>query len=197
MEALCLHLLSHLFYNRIYFSMSQSTLDYSQPFCYVMVGPTGSGKSKVAKQLATHEVLDGATFISTDICVKRYQAEMGVGYQEAYDAMNRKTLTRYVIHEVRKAVSQRKSMIIDRCNLTYGSRRKFLRHVPSHYNVVIVLMEWDDKKIVEAAMKNLGSGKDMVPIANILFMLKCFQYPFRNEYDVLVKHPADYSWSDD
>lgn len=172
--------------------MSQSPLDYSQPFCYVMIGPTGTGKSKVAQSLAEHDALKDATFISTDICIHRKQDELGVSRKEAYDSLNRKALDRYVIHEVRKSVSQKKSMIIDRCNLTHSTRRKFLRHVPDYYNVVVVLMEWDPKRIISEAMKRLGSGEEHVPISNILFMLRCFQYPFRDEYDALVKHAAIY-----
>ena len=161
-------------------------INYANPFCYILVGPVGSGKSKARDEISLHPAMKDCVVISTDDFVKEQCLFTGDPYDVAFAKMTRDQFTRYVARSVRNAVHARKSILVDRCNLTRKSRNQILKHVPPDYNTVAVVMEWDQEDILHRLHFDPDLMERNIPIHNVLNMFKVYQEPSDDECDIVL-----------
>lgn len=173
--------------------MTKPTINYRLPFCYLIIGPVGSGKSTVAKNIAKHPAMADCVVISTDEFVKERAAERGVYYDVAFNSFSRESFQRYVARSVREAVANDKSLIIDRCNLTRKSRQESLKFIPAHYNIVMVQLDWDEDKVLDRVRYHPDVAYKRIPIENVVNMFNVFQPPRPDECDMIIHQPAIYA----
>lgn len=160
-------------------------LDYKQPFCYMLIGPIATNKSKIAKQIAAHPSMKDCVLISTDHFVSNR-------INTVYDTLTRNRFKRYVVSTTKRAVYERKSIIVDRGNLTRKSRKECLDHIPDDYNVVMVVMEWDESAILNRLKTDPELREKKIPLSNVLNMFEKYHAPFEHECDLIIKQPVIY-----
>ena len=108
------------------------------PVCVLLVGLPGAGKSTWRTSLGTNFKI-----LSTD----DYVEEIAKANNTTYDRMwetHIDAATKAMNAEFREALEAKKSIVVDRTNLSVKSRRKFLSQLPKSYSKVAVYFEIDE-----------------------------------------------------
>lgn len=167
-------------------------LNYKNPFCYILVGPAAVGKSMVRKQLLTHPTMKDAVVVSTDDLVKEMAIARAKSYAEVFGWLNQAEFKRHVKATIKDAVLKNKNILVDRCNLTVRARSVVTNLIPPHYNRVMVVMRYEEEKVLANLRNNpIHRGKS-IPIENVLNMFRVYQEPQPDEYDLLISQEATY-----
>jgi len=174
-------------------SRMSSKLNYKNPFCYILVGPAGCGKSSVAAQLLQHPTMEDAAVVSTEALVNETARVRGKTYAEVFEWFNQSEFKRYVRETISSAVASNKNILVDRCNLTVKARSVITRQLPSYYNVVIVVMRYDEQKVIDNLRENEQLREKKIPLANVLNMFSIYEEPSSEECDLIISQEAIYA----
>jgi predicted kinase len=148
---------------------------YSKPECIILIGLPGSGKSTwCAKHLAATE--REYVCISSDDIVDEYAAANGVSYSDAIKATV-KTADKMVQDRFRAAVAERKSIILDRTNMSKKVRNRFLSNLSKEYRRKAVVFEIDEAVRHERVAAREAALRKHVPHAVVADMRKRFEEP--------------------
>lgn len=128
------------------------------PVCVLLVGLPGSGKSTWRESLGTNFV-----FLSTDDYVEAVAKNNGSTYDRMWE-LHIDEATKDMNAKFRAALDAKKSIAIDRTNLTVKTRRKFLSQLPKNYSKVAVYFEIDEA-LRQSRMKG-REGKFIPPAAD-------------------------------
>lgn len=159
------------------------------PRIIFLVGVPGSGKSTWRKNyLAATEGRTTVT-ISSDDLIEDYAAERGLNYGQAHREIDMNALDKQCGAAVRVAAAKGEDIIIDRTNMRYKPRNRFLSQVPKRYTRIAILfcIPCDDvrQRLID---RHRSTGK-YVPFKVALDMFETYQAPTYNEFDLIEVYP--------
>ena len=115
-----------------------------QPEFIMLVGMPGSGKSTYRTRFTLRwPHFKDFTTLSTDDKVERIAMVKGSTYDAEW-ADNIKSATSELHEDFQKCIKERRSMLLDRTNLTVKARRGFLAPLPKAYKKVAIYFEIDE-----------------------------------------------------
>ena len=142
-----------------------------KPFVIVMVGLPGAGKSTQIQQYIKE---DPTLFVlSTDNIVESIAVTMGLTYDEAWP-LNIDKATKMYNEQMARYISENKSFIVDRTNLTKESRLKILSRIPKHYTKIAHVVECSER---ERAFRIKNRPGKTIPDYVNLQMVRAYQRP--------------------
>lgn len=162
-----------------YFSQNSTLSEEEENSITLLVGVPGTGKSTYLNNM---EDVDDAVIISRDNELQKYGKEKyGItSYNEVWKKLTdneHKKIDETINNNFRKAVKERKNIIVDMTNLSNKSRRKWL-NVPKTYSKKAIIFCTDFDTIFS---RNLNRGDKKLPDDLIKSMMKRFTPP---TYDV-------------
>lgn len=160
------------------------------PRIIFLVGVPGSGKSTWrAKYLAENPDRDTVT-VSSDDLIEAYAAERGLNYSQAHREIDMNALDKQCSAAVRVAVARGQDVIIDRTNMRFKPRNRFLSQVSKRYTRVAVLF-WVECDTVRQRLidRKRATGKH-VPFSVALEMFSTYQAPTTDEFDLIGVYPT-------
>lgn len=160
------------------------------PRIIFLVGVPGSGKSTWrAKYLADNPDRDTVT-VSSDDLIEAYAAERGLNYSQAHREIDMNQLDKQCSAAVRVAVARGQDVIIDRTNMRFKPRNRFLSQVSKRYTRVAVLF-WVECDTVRQRLidRKRATGKH-VPFSVAQEMFSTYQAPTTDEFDLIGVYPT-------
>jgi len=148
------------------------------PVCVLLVGLPGSGKSTWRTSLGTNY-----TFLSTDDYVEKVAKAYGTTYDRVW-VQHIDEATKAMDIEFREAIESKKSIAVDRTNLSLKSRRKFLSQLPKIYSKVAVYFEIDEEL---RQMRMKGREGKLIPAAADDRLRSAYVRPTKDEgFDMIL-----------
>lgn len=147
----------------------------------VMVGLPGSGKSTLRNNwLASNPDM---LIASTDDIIQEYADAEGLTYNHVW-ADNIKQATKVYNAEIQEAIKVRRPVLVDRTNLTIGSRHKLLNAFPTEYAITIInVLPPETPEEIGEWLRRLDSreGKN-IPMSILSNMLFTYEPPVYAEH---------------
>lgn len=159
------------------------------PRIIFLVGVPASGKSTWrASYLVDNPDRDTVT-VSSDDMIEAYAAERGMNYSQAHREIDMNELDKRCSAAVRVAVARGQDVIIDRTNMRFKPRNRFLSQVTKRYTRVAVLF-WTDCDVVRQRIIDRGraTGKH-IPFKMVQEMFATYQAPTHDEFDLIGVYP--------
>lgn len=123
----------------IQFKTEHGSVQVTGPVCTILVGLPGAGKSTGRDAYTDVDTV----ILSTDDYVEALALQDGSTYNDKWQD-NIDAATKEMNMAFLEAVKERRSIVVDRTNLTPKSRRKFLSQLPKGYTKVAVYHEIDE-----------------------------------------------------
>jgi adenylate kinase family enzyme len=145
------------------------------PFCLVLVGVPGSGKSTLCADLARDPRFADLVSLSTDDWLEAQAAEIGASYADVWRAQS-KQAQRVLRAMLTDAIVERRSIVWDQTNPTLKKRRAILNRIPkeSGYIRIAIYFELDDVQL----RRNLATRPDRpLHLGIIRHMLRLYVRP--------------------
>lgn len=145
------------------------------PFCLVLVGVPGSGKSTLRADLVRDPRFADLVSLSTDDWLEAQAAEIGISYSEIWRALS-KQAQRVLRATLTEALAEKRSIVWDQTNLTTKKRRGILNRIPkeSGYRGIAIYFEIDDAQL----RRNLAARPDRpLHLGIIRHMLRLYVRP--------------------
>lgn len=134
----------------------------------ILIGPPLSGKSTYIKDNATYDEV----ILSRDSIILELHPELK--YTDAFNVCNQKEVDRLFKSRFAEYISEGKSLVIDKTNLSSKTRRKLLNRVPADYYKIAVLFNWDKKVLLERNIKREAEEGKFIPLKVIDDMLDSY-----------------------
>lgn len=161
----------------------------TSPRIIFLVGVPGSGKSKWRAKYLSENTDRKTAIVSTDDLIEVYAAEHGQTYSQAHRELDLNVLDKQCGAAVRVAVAKGEDIIIDRTNMRYKPRNRFLSQVSKRYTRVAVLFCVDcDTVRSRLASRRQATGKH-VPFSVAQEMFSTYQAPTTDEFDLIGVYP--------
>lgn len=109
----------------------------------VLVGPPGCGKTTWRNKNVPDSVVLSSDDIMLDMC------ETPEDYNDCWKNANWKEVRKKLNKIFDEAIAERKSIIADTTNMGSKRRKALLVRVPSEYNKIVVLFDWERKVLLE------------------------------------------------
>lgn len=139
----------------------------------VLIGLPASGKSTwVAENCPNHVI------VSNDAVVEKYGAKLNLDYNEAWKKVSFKTVKYECNNTFKKAVSDKKSIVIDNTNMTPKARRTYRAE---GYYVKAVVFDIPEEEWKRRTEKRKNETGKLVPDAAIMQMRKAYRPPAKEE----------------
>jgi predicted kinase len=123
----------------IQFKTEHGPVQVTGPVCTILVGLPGAGKSTGRDAYTDVDTV----ILSTDDYVESLALQDGSTYNDKWQD-NIDDATKEMNMAFLVAIKERRSIVVDRTNLTPKSRRKFLSQLPKEYTKVAVYHEIDE-----------------------------------------------------
>lgn len=144
-----------------------------KPVFVMMVGFPAAGKSTFVE----NEYKD-FNHISSDNYVERVAKAQEKTYNDVF-LSTIKDAEKYVNEVFLKSIQDERPIVLDRTNLSVGSRKKYLKLIPNTYHKVCHLVACSDKEEWHRRLQS-RPGKN-IPDSAIQAMIQNFEYPTLEE----------------
>lgn len=159
-------------------------MDPDKPTVSFLVGLPGCGKSTyIAEQFP------GIPVVSRDDIVMEL-AKPGELYSDAFNTVDQKEVDRLFESRFTSAIANKDDFVIDRTNLSYKGRMKFINRLRPHFNINIIVLLPDMTTVYKRNVTRQDDGK-MIPYHVYNIMMKSFNMPLPTEADT-VTYVFDY-----
>lgn len=146
------------------------------PHAIILVGLPGSGKTTIAER-----DYSDYTLVSRDACVMELGG--GLHYDHAWKTVDQAKVDKHFEKIFNNAINRRENLVIDRTNLTYKGRKKFITRLKkANYAVTIKVVLTSLSTILARNENRIGKT---IPTNVILNMMKSFEMPFASEGTVI------------
>jgi len=154
------------------FETYNKTSLYDAPSLTVLIGVPNSGKSTWLIDNAGDSVI-----ISSDQVIE--DTVDGVDYNDKFRKADFKQIDDILDKQFRKAVKERRNIVIDRTNMSKKSRRRWVNNA-RFYNKEAVLFVTPEETIMSRNSDRIGK---IIPCSVISNMMKAFSYPLHDEFN--------------
>lgn len=160
------------------------------PHCFILIGPPASGKSTYRARHLVDSVRP-VTVISSDDMIDDFAAQNGITYSEAFPKVDMKAIVKDLRALLLDAVSNDHDIIVDRTNMTVGSRNKTLANIPKRYRRVGVVFDVPREVLDERlAARAQATGKH-IPAHVVDGMISSYEEPIVGEFDEIIRIGRD------
>ena len=126
-----------------------------RPYCWILLGLPASGKSTWRNEMFRN--YPDVVILSTDDIIEKYALANNKTYNEIFkDYID--TATTEMFQQFKKAIKEKKNIVIDRTNLTVKSRAKFLSQLPKEYVPVAIVFECHPDILVKRLVARPGKS---------------------------------------
>lgn len=155
------------------------------PEIVYLIGPAASGKSTYQDKLIQNNPDKNYYIISSDKLIDEFAEEHGLDYWGAINRMNADDTIYKLVALIKKGVSQKRNIIIDRTNLTFEHRYLTMRFVNDSYTRIGVIFSISkDTLKYRLKRREVLTGKH-VPDFIVDRMHDSFQFPNGREFHKL------------
>lgn len=155
------------------------------PSCYFLIGPPGCGKSTWVE--TNKPSLRNPVVVSSDAILEREAKARGASYADMFGLISFTEIAKSLRADITRAVLAGHDIILDRTNCTVEDRLQFTASIPSSYERVGVLFEYDrDELRARVVSREKSTGKH-VPLSVIDLKIAEYVAPFPGEFDRLVE----------
>lgn len=159
-------------------------IDENAPTITVLVGPPASGKSS-----HINKIRDDAIVLSRDDILLQHANSIGFKgtYSEVWKYFEENNLHK-IVDEIeqetfKKAVKDKKNIIVDRTNMSRKSRRRWLSNVPKDYRKEAVVFATTYEDVYSRNKKRTDETGKSIPNEIIGQMMRQFMVPCFDEVD--------------
>lgn len=148
-----------------------------------LIGLPGCGKTTLVHKYYSGKA--GYVRLSSDVYIENKAVELGKSYNEIFNDYIKEAQKLY--NELfDECMRERKSVVIDRTNLSINSRRKTLARIPDDYKKIAVLIDTPFKSIMRINDQRESFGRS-IPKDVILDMLERAEAPtFAEGFDEII-----------
>lgn len=147
-----------------------------RPFCHVLVGLPGSGKSTWCNIHVAGRTIPYNT-VSTDNIIEAHAARQGKTYSEVFKDYIKLAQMEYDA-QLAQYLAAGSNILVDRTNMTKTSRAKILRLVPDHYIKNAIVFTCKDDTLEKRLASRPGK---IIPDFVIKSMRSTYQDPTLSE----------------
>ena len=160
-------------------------VDDIAPEFIMMVGVPGSGKSTYIKNLKATNPEKDYVVLSTDDIISAWGAERGLNYTQAFQKFEFKNAQSIFNANFRKAIKERRNIIVDRTNLTKKGRAKLLSNLPADYKTKAVVFEIDPEELQRRLTTRAKETGKFIPDKVMSDMIASYVPPSKEEFDAI------------
>ena len=151
----------------------------------LLIGVPASGKSTYLEKNLKSEIV-----ISRDNTLMKYANNHQIrgNYSEVWEKLSdddQKTIDKILMNEFKKAVKERKDIIVDMTNMSRKSRRKWINTVPKCYKKKAIIFATEYDEIYARNEKRFQETGKNIPDFVISNMMKGFMIPDYSEADII------------
>lgn len=154
------------------------------PTLHMLVGLPGSGKSTWRHAFVAEN--PDVCVLSTDDRIDAWAQERGLTYTEAFPQVPMKEFETAMHAEFQDAVASRRSVLVDRTNLSRRSRARFLSSLPKPYRRIAVVFDVPDEVLAHRLDERARLTGKSIPEDVISSMKASFEMPVLAEFDQIV-----------
>lgn len=151
---------------------------------YLLIGLPGSGKSTFRSRLLRQ--YPEAAIISTDDEIEAYAASEGLTYTEAFPRVDMKHIEMRALLRFGELLEPGRVVIVDRTNLRFRSREKFLRLVPSYYDTLGVIFPIPEELHETRLLSRAEATGKHIPWHVIETMRDAYEPPRTDEFTTVL-----------
>lgn len=155
----------------------------------ILIGLPGSGKSTWRNDFI-EENQDYKIF-STDDMLEDLAKSLNKTYNEVFDFTLMKSLEKTMFKQFEESISKKENIIVDRTNMNFKSRKRFLSLVPDDYIKIAHVFMIDDEELGKRLLQRPGKN---IPNDVICSMKSAFQMPTLEEFDHVFIHDDQNSY---
>ncbi len=133
---------------------------------------------------------------STDDMIEEWASKNNTNYSEAFGFLTKKTddetqptlkkFEKEMFSNFEKALSENKSIIVDRTNMNVKSRKRFLDLVPKHYSKTAIVFQVPIEELNKRLKKREEETGKHIPEYVITSMLNSYEEPTLEEFDKII-----------
>jgi len=158
-----------------------------RPMCALMIGPQAAGKSTFRNSyLNLHPDTD---VFSTDDMIEDWAKANGMTYTEAFSKVNFKSMEKQMFESFSTSVAMNKDVLVDRTNVTEGSRARWLNRLPKENWLRVGLIFWASDDVLKERLERRGreTGK-YIDWKIVKDTMERYQPPSCNkEFDLIIE----------
>lgn len=153
----------------------KNILNEGKPVLVVLVGLPCSGKSTWAKSFVEDNNIQ---LLSRDQFIEDYAGKHNTTYHEAWGKVNQKEIDRSYYYNLKKAISTKQSIIVDKTHLSNKFRKTTIKSFPNVYKKIAVVFNIpedlrasyentrEDKKIPSNVINSMKEQYDVSDIGS-------------------------------
>lgn len=157
------------------------------PMCALMIGPPAAGKSTFRDSFLG--IRPDTDVFSTDDMIEAWGKDNGMNYSEAFSKVNFKAMEKQMFESFNTAVANKRDILVDRTNVTLGSRARWLNRLDrvNWFKVGLVFWAPDDVLQERLAKRARETGKH-IDWKIVKDMMNRFEAPSCNtEFDMILE----------
>jgi len=148
-----------------------------------LVGLPGSGKSTYIKKLKQQYPEKDYIVLSTDDIIEREAKKSGLTYTQAFDILDREETETEFFNDIKKAVENKRNIIIDRTNMTKERREETLNFISPDYKKIALVFKIPEKELQKRLKDREEKTGKYIPPEVMQRMSDEFEQPDKSEFD--------------
>ena len=153
-------------------------MSIDSPSITILVGLPASGKSTYVKKYL--ESYPDVIIASSDDVIQEYADANGMNYTEAWNAY-KDDADKIFKENLQNAIDEKKTVIVDRTNLTAKARRRLLANVPKTYNKYAVVFSVPDEELNIRLVRRAEETGKHIPAYALENMRDIYEPPSEEE----------------
>jgi len=148
-----------------------------------LIGLPGSGKSTYISKIKQQHPEKNYVVLSTDDIIEREAQKLGLNYTQVFDTLDRDETNAEFFSNIKKAVEDKKNIIIDRTNISKETREEILNLISLDYKKIAIIFKVPEKELQKRLKNREDKTGKHIPPEVIQKMSDEFEQPDKKEFD--------------